>query len=226
MDLQDFAYVASHDLQEPLRAVAGFCQLLEEKYGDSFDQEGRDYLEFVIDGAHRMQALLTGLLQFARVRSRGQPFAEVDCNEAFDDAVANMASNIGSAGANVSRGNLPVVSADSAQMTQLMQNLISNSIKYRNAAPPEVRMDVELHNGEWLFCLHDNGIGIDPEHRERIFVIFQRLHTRSEYAGTGIGLAVCKRIVERHHGRIWVESEPGNGSNFFFTIPANPANEP
>ncbi len=219
-ELQDFAFVASHDLQEPLRAITSFSQLIEEKFGDQFDEEAREYFDFIVDGGRRMQELLMGLLAFSRVRTRGLPMEMTDSNTAFEDAVYNLLTFIAEEGAEVTKSDLPTVRADPSQLVQVIQNLISNAVRYRKAdVPVHVHVDAVDENGEWLFSVSDNGIGIEKEHLDRIFVIFQRLHTRAEFAGTGIGLAITKRIIERHHGRIWAESELGKGSTFYFTLP-------
>jgi signal transduction histidine kinase len=219
-DLEQFAYVASHDLQEPLRAVVGFCQLLKRRYEGKLDDKADEYLLDIFDGANRMRTLINDLLQFSRVGRAQTPFQPVACREAVDQALDQLANSIMEAKARVCCGDLPTVSADRTQLVQLFQNLISNAIKYRTPEPPEINITAERLDEEWKFSIRDNGIGIDPQFRERIFVIFQRLHTRNDYSGTGIGLALCKRIVERHGGRIWVESELDEGSTFCFTIPA------
>ncbi len=219
-DLQQFAHVASHDLQEPLRAVSGFCQLLARRYEDTVDETGKDYLGHIVDGVSRMQSLLTGLLEFSRINARDEPFTMVDSNVALADAMANLRATIEDAGAVIESGDLPTVWADESQIVQLFQNLIANAIKYCNAGPPRIKIDATKQDGEFLFSVQDNGIGIDMNQAERIFVIFQRLHTRQEFPGTGIGLAICKRIVDRHQGRIWVDAELDHGSTFYFTLKA------
>jgi light-regulated signal transduction histidine kinase (bacteriophytochrome) len=213
--LEQFAYVASHDLQEPLRMVASYLGLLERRYRGRLDEKADKFIHYAVDGAARMQALIEDLLTYSRVGRQGKPFEPTDC----DAVVAAVVADLGSQGAAVSCAGLPTVLADRGQLTQLFQNLIGNALKFCNGAPPRVEVRAERRGGEWLFAVRDNGIGIAPEHRERIFVIFQRLHTRAQYPGTGIGLAICKKVVERHGGRIWVESEPGQGSTFFFTLP-------
>jgi PAS domain S-box-containing protein len=219
-DLEQFAYVASHDLQEPLRAVAGYCQLLERRYVGALDEQGDTYLQHVVEGAQRMQQLIDDLLQYSRVSRKRDEFEPTDLRDAVEQAKLMMKTPIEQSGATIHCESLPVVMADRAQQVQLFQNLISNAIKYRGDEPPAVVISAEDRDGEVVISVCDNGIGIEPEFFDRIFVIFKRLHTRDEYAGTGIGLAVCKRIVDRHRGRIWVESEPGQGCDFRFTIPS------
>jgi PAS domain S-box-containing protein len=219
-ELQQFAYVASHDLQEPLRAVANFTQLLAERYAPQLDDDARDFIAFAVDGAVRMQALIQDLLAYSRVGTKGRVLEPVDCNEALGHAVSNLRISIAENAALVSHEELPVIQADAIQLVQLFQNLIGNGIKFRGVNPPRVHVSAVRQDGYWTFSVRDNGIGIEAQYAERIFDIFQRLHRREEYPGTGIGLAVCKKIVERHGGKIGVESEPGNGSTFSFSIPA------
>ena len=219
-ELQQFAYVASHDLQEPIRMVSSYVQLLERRYKDELDDDARDFIAFAVDGANRMQRLINGLLAYSRIETRGQPFESTESSAALRDALANLALTIKEANATVTHDPLPRVMADEVQLIQTFQNLISNAIKFRrNGVVPQVHVSAEKQDDQWLFLVRDNGIGIDARQQERAFAVFQRLHTREEYPGTGIGLAVCKRIIERHGGSIWVESEPGQGSTFYFTIP-------
>lgn len=219
-DLEQFAYVASHDLQEPLRMVASYVQLLEKKYKGKLDEKASTYMHFAVDGAQRMQKLVEGLLTYSRVTTRRAEFSPVDVNKIFSLAVANLSATIQESRAEITKDDLPMVSADETQLVQLFQNLIGNGVKYRKSSTrPRVHVSAKRDEKEHLFSVHDNGIGIEQEYYDRIFQIFQRLHTREEYSGTGIGLAICKRIVERHRGRIWVESTPEKGSTFFFTIP-------
>ena len=218
-DLEQFAYVASHDLQEPLRMVATYTQLLAERYQGKLDENADKYIRYAVDGALRMQTLVKDLLAFSRVGRLGQPAQETDCNLVVRSVMANLQAVIQETGARIRCHALPTLFADQTELLQLFQNLIGNAIKFRGAESPEVRISAKKKNKEWLFCVEDNGIGIAPEHVEDVFVIFKRLHTREEYAGSGIGLAICKKIVEHNHGAIWVESKPGQGSTFRFTWP-------
>jgi signal transduction histidine kinase len=220
-ELEQFAYVASHDLQEPLRMVSSYTQLLEQRYRDQLDDDAREFINYAVDGARRMQRLINDLLELSRVSTRGKPLEPIDANEVLGAVRANLSAAIEDSGALVTSDELPTVKADSTQLGQLLQNLIGNAIKFHGADAPRVHISAREQRGEWVFSVKDNGIGIAREYFDRIFVIFQRLHATATYPGTGIGLAVCKRIVERHGGRIWVESESGNGSSFFFTIPSS-----
>ncbi|MBU1670701.1 MAG: HAMP domain-containing protein [Actinobacteria bacterium] len=218
-ELEQFAYVASHDLQEPLRAVTSYAELLEMKYSDVLDERAMKYLGHMTGGVTRMQALINDLLSYSRVGTRGKELAPAGMDKALDEALQNLEKALEESGARVTRDPLPEVEADATQVRQLFQNLIGNAVKFRGDRVPEIHVGVERRNGEWLFSVKDNGIGFDPKYNDRVFEIFQRLHGRKEYEGTGIGLALCRRIVERHGGRIWVESEPGVGTTFFFTMP-------
>ena len=220
-ELKQFAYVASHDLQEPLRAVSGFCELLREDYGDQLDAKGKEFINHAVSGAHRMQTLIQALLQYSRVATRAQEFEITDCNHIVNVAIENLQVALEEAQGEVHSNSLPTVMADSTQLMQLFQNLISNAVRFRRAeAPPRITVSAERDGMEWKFEVRDNGIGIDPQHCDRIFAVFQRLNPREEYEGTGIGLAICKRVVERHGGRIWCESQSGAGTSVYFTLPA------
>jgi signal transduction histidine kinase len=221
-ELQHFAYIASHDLQEPLRMIASFLQLLKLDYGDRIDVEGKEYIRFAVEGAGRMQALIEDLLTYSRVETKGREFAPIDMEEILERVIIDLQKIIQESGATVTHDPLPTIKADSLQMMQLLQNLINNGIKFHRDEPPRVHVSARLEEGQWHFLVTDNGIGIEPQYQDRIFIIFQRLHTRDEYPGTGIGLAVCKRIIDRHGGRIWIESELGKGSTFHYTIPVDP----
>ncbi len=218
-DLQQFAYVASHDLQEPLRMVASYTQLLAKRYKGKLDQDADEFIAFAVNGANRMQALIQDLLAFSRVDTQGQHFEPTSVETLFGYALDNLKGGIEESGAVVTHDPLPTVKGDERQLLHLLQNLLSNAIKFRKQDPPLVHISAEKRDREWLFSVRDNGIGIDPQYAERIFVIFQRLHTNAEYPGTGIGLSLCKKIVERHGGRIWMESQLGQGAAFFFTLP-------
>ena len=206
--------------------VASFTQLLANRYQGKLDADADEFIAYVVDGALRMQVLLNDLLAYSRVGTRGKPFKWTFCEAVFDQAVANMKVAIEHGGAIVSHDPLPTVMAEEGQLVQLFQNLIGNAIKFRRTEPPHIHISAEQRANEWVFSVQDNGIGIDPQYTERIFVIFQRLHTREEYDGTGMGLAICKKIVERHGGHIWVESQPGEGSTFYFTIPRTGGESP
>ena len=220
-ELQQFAYVASHDLQEPLRMVASFTQLLGRRYKEKLDDDARDFINYAVDGATRMQTLITDLLSYSRVGTQGKPLESTRCDDVLDRVLNhNLSLAIKESGAVITRDPLPTVMADPLQLGQLFQNLIANAIKFRGKDRPSVQIFAERRNGDWEISVCDNGIGISQEHADRIFVIFQRLHTKTEYPGTGIGLAICKKIAERHGGRIWVEPTRGGGSTFRFTIPS------
>ena len=218
-ELEQFAYVASHDLQEPLRAVTGYLGLIEKQLGDQLEDKVRHHVDGAVQGASRMHTLITDLLALSRVGTRGHALEPADLNAALDQALEGLGASVRETGARITRDPLPILSVDASQMAQLFQNLIGNALKFRGERPPEIHVSVERKTGQWVFGVLDNGIGIESQYFERIFLIFQRLHTRKHYSGTGIGLAICKKIVERHGGAIWVESQPGQGSTFYFSIP-------
>ena len=217
-ELEQFAYVASHDLQEPLRAIAGCAQLLRQRYQGKLDADADEIVSNVVEGAERMTALIQAILMLSRVSSHGATFVRVESGSLLQDALRNLSVAIEDSAATISHAELPAVYADPTQLTQLFQNLLSNAIKYRSARRPELHVSAEPVDDGWCFSIRDNGIGIERQYYERIFGIFQRLHTRSKYPGTGIGLAICKKIVERHNGRIWVQATPELGSTFCFTL--------
>jgi PAS domain S-box-containing protein len=217
-DLQQFAYVASHDLQEPLRMVASFTQLLAKRYQGKLDQDAQDFIKYAVDGATRMQALISDLLAYSRVDRREKPLKLTSCDAIFEQVLVNLKLAISDSGAVITHDPLPVIMVDAAQLGQLFQNLLSNAIKFRSEKPTRVHFSSERNGNGWKISVQDNGIGISPEYRDRVFLIFQRLHTTAEYPGTGMGLAICKKIVERHGGRIWIESPPEGGSIFSFTL--------
>lgn len=220
-ELQQFAYVASHDLQEPLRMITSYLQLVERRYAEQLDNDGREFIGFAVDGASRLKALINDLLAYSRVQSQEKDFALLDVNRIYDQAIKNLEISIEETGAQITHDPLPEVMGSENLLTLLFQNLISNAIKYRREEAPAIHVGCNRQGREWHFTVRDNGVGIEPEYLERIFIIFQRLHSKDEYSGTGIGLAICKKVVERHDGRIWVESTVGQGSTFHFTIPAN-----
>jgi PAS domain S-box-containing protein len=219
-ELEQFAYVASHDLQEPLRVVGSYTQLLAKRYKGSLDPKADEFIAFIVDGTTRMQRLIQDLLSFARISTRGKTLTPVNSQQVLDRSLASLTSRIQASQAVITCDPLPMVNGDELQLGQLFQNLIGNAIKYRSDAPPRIHVSAGRKGAEWRFSVSDNGIGIEPQYKDQIFEIFQRLHGIGEYEGTGIGLAVCKKIVERHRGKIWVESELGKGSNFIFTLPA------
>ena len=218
-DLQQFAYVASHDLQEPLRNVVSCLQLLEKEYKDKLDPTADQYIRYSVEGAVRMKTLILDLLAYSRVATKGRPPERIDSELVLDVTLKNLHSAISETGAVISHDPLPTIIADGAQLLQVFQNLIGNAIKFRRDGPPQINVSAVKDKNEWIFSIKDNGIGIEARHLDRIFVIFQRLHKRSEYGGTGMGLAIAKKVVERHGGRIWAESEPGVGTTFLFTLP-------
>ncbi len=218
-DLQQFAYITSHDLQEPLRMVSSYLQLLERRYKNQLDANADEFIGFAVDGANRMHNMIVDLLEYSRIETRGRKFVSVDSENTFKEVLANLKVAIEEANASVTHDHLPTITADETQFSRVLQNLIANAIKFRGTESPQIHVGAKREGNEWVFSVKDNGIGIDPKYFGRLFQIFQRLHTREEYPGTGIGLAVSKRIIERHGGRIWIESEPSEGSTFYFTIP-------
>jgi PAS domain S-box-containing protein len=218
-ELEQFAYVASHDMQEPLRMIASYVQLLARRYKGRLDDDADEFIAYAVDGAKRMQQMINDLLAYSRVGRRAEHFKTVECEDCLDWALMNLASLIAESSTVITRDPLPVVTACSGQLGQLFQNLVGNAIRFRAGSPPRIHVSTERKGDEWLFSVRDNGIGFDMKYADRIFMIFQRLHGRQNYSGTGIGLAICRKIVERHGGRIWVESSPGKGTTFYFTIP-------
>ncbi len=217
-ELEQFAYIASHDLREPLRMVTSFTQLLAKRYSGKLDSEADKIINFAVDGAERMEALIEGLLAYSRIGSQGKTFQSVNCEEVLERVLSNLNLAIEETKAQITRNPLPTVIGDATQIVQLFQNLVANAIKYHSEEPPIIDIGAEAQPQEWLFWVKDNGIGIDPRYSDRIFQIFQRLHTRQEYPGTGIGLAICHKIVEHHGGKIWVESAVEQGATFYLTL--------
>ncbi|HEX5308453.1 MAG TPA: ATP-binding protein [Solirubrobacteraceae bacterium] len=224
-ELEQFAYVASHDLQEPLRKIASFCQALQQRYGGQLDDRADQYIDFAVDGAKRMQALINDLLAFSRVGRDGRANEHVELQDALSDARRALAALLESNDARIEHGPLPAVRGDRAQLASLFQNLIGNAVKFRGPQAPLVRIEAERQDEMWQLSCSDNGIGIDPEYAERIFLIFQRLHTREAYDGSGIGLAMCRKIVEYHGGRIWLDPDQRQGARFCFTLPIDEEDE-
>jgi PAS domain S-box-containing protein len=221
-ELEQFAYVSSHDLQEPLRMISSYLQLLQRRYQGSLDDKADKYIYYAVDGASRMQNLINDLLEFSRVTTRARDPVPMDSEFILDQVLSNLEVFIEENEATVSHCSLPEVMADYSQMVQVFQNLIINGIKFRSEEAPQIHISAEKKESEWVFSVQDNGIGIDPQYSKKIFEVFKRLHKKEEYPGTGIGLAICKKIVERHGGRIWVESELDKGSTFYFTLPISP----
>ena len=224
VDLKQFAYVVSHDLQEPLRSIRSFAQLLEKRYKDKLDDKANEFIDYIVSGVQKMELLIKDLLEYSQVEAKRQNFRSIKCSVALEEAIYNLRTAIKESNVELTYDLLPTVTADASQLSRLFQNLIGNACKFRGNEPLKIHISAQQKGNEWVFSIKDNGIGIEPKFFERIFAIFQRLHTRDEYQGTGIGLAVCKKIVERHGGRIWVESEAGKGSTFYFTIPDQEGN--
>jgi PAS domain S-box-containing protein len=218
-ELQQFAYVASHDLQEPLRMVASYTQLLAERYKGRLDSDADEFIAYAVDGSNRMQVLIQDLLAYSRAGTNGKALREIPSENALKEALVNLRATIQESGAIVTHDPLPLITTDGTQLAQIFQNLIGNAIKYRGAAVPNVHISAVKNGNEWIFSIRDNGLGIDPQYFDRIFVLFQRLHGQAEFKGTGIGLAICKKMLERLGGRIWVESQPEKGSTFHFALP-------
>ena len=216
--LEHFAYATSHDLQEPLRMVSTYLQLIEERYRDTLDEDGREFIDFAVNGADRMREMIDALLEYSRVETEGQPFEPVDLDDILDEVIDDLQFRIEESEAEISRDGLPTMHGDPDQLREVFQNLLDNAIEYSGDAPPEIHVGADRDGDRWVITVDDEGIGIDPDDQDRVFEVFQRLHTREEHDGTGIGLALCERIVERHGGEIWVESEPGEGSTFSFTL--------
>jgi PAS domain S-box-containing protein len=218
-ELQQFAYVASHDLQEPLRMVTAYLSLLEKKYGDQLDPKGKSYITFAVEGGKRMRALIDDLLEYSRVETMGKPLAVVNMTAVVNDTIRSLKAPIEETRAEIAVDPMPTIIADGAQMTQVMQNLIENAIRFHGDERPQIHITATIGEKEWTFAVKDNGIGVNPAYQDRMFQIFQRLHSKEKYPGTGVGLAIVKRIIDRHGGRVWVESEEGKGATFYFTIP-------
>ena len=218
-ELERFAYVSSHDLQEPLRMVTLYSQLLERRYKDSLDDDADDFIEYIVENAKRMKYLIDDLLEYSRITSQAKEFENINLDKVLESVLSNLSIIIIENNVNVTHDSLPTVFADKNQILQVFENLITNAIKFRGKKSPKIDISAKKSDKEWTFAVKDNGIGIKPEHQKQIFEVFKRLHTREEYPGTGIGLSIVQKIIEKHNGRIWVESEPGKGSTFYFTLP-------
>jgi light-regulated signal transduction histidine kinase (bacteriophytochrome) len=218
-ELEQFAYISAHDLQEPLRQVRSYVQLVRERYGEKFDGKGAQCMGFIYEGADRMSALVTGLLAYSQIGGRNRKREKVAGESALITAMGELKALIDQTGAHITYDRLPTLHADNMQLVQLFENLVGNAIKFRrDGISPEIHIGCRQDSGNWLFWIKDNGIGIDPQHHEKVFLIFQRLHGLGKYAGTGIGLAICRKIVEQHGGRMWLESKAGEGATFYFTL--------
>ena len=218
-ELERFAYVSSHDLQEPLRMITLYSQLLEKRYKNRLDEDADDFIEYIVENAKRMKYLIDDLLEYSRVTSKAKEFKNIDLEKVLEKILSNLSMFIVENNVNVTHDPLPTIFADKNQMMQVLENLITNAIKFRSKKSPKIDVSAQRDEKEWIFAVKDNGIGINPKHQEQIFEVFKRLHTREQYAGTGIGLSIAQKIIERHNGRMWVESELGKGSTFYFTIP-------
>jgi len=219
-ELESFAYITSHDLQEPLRTIASYAQLIERRYKDKLDPDADEFIEFMVDGSRRMKQMIQGLLDYSRVGTRGHEFTEFESEDALNYALSNLGTAISKADAEITSDELPVTFADKDQMVRVFQNLIGNALKFhREGLKPKIHISARKEDGEYIFSISDNGIGLEEQYSNQIFEVFKRLHAIGEYHGTGIGLAIVKRIIDRHGGRVWVESEPCVGSTFYFTIP-------
>ena len=221
-ELQQFAYIASHDLREPLRTITSYLKLLEKRYGEQLDAEAKEFIDIAVEGAQRMAGLIDGLLDFSRVESAGREAEPIPLDTVLNDVLTDLHQIIEDTGAIITHDSLPLVLADPLQCRQLLQNLVANALKFRSAEIPQIHLSARPEGSQWIISVRDNGIGIKPQFQQRIFQIFQRLHTRESYPGMGLGLAICQRIVERHGGRIWVESEVGEGAIFSFSLPTSP----
>jgi light-regulated signal transduction histidine kinase (bacteriophytochrome) len=218
-ELEQFAYVSSHDLKEPLRMVILFSQLLQKRYQNRLDDDADEFIEYIVEGAQRMNQLITDLLTYSRVTTHAKEFQRVDLERVLDDVLASLSVSLKESKATITHDPLPTIFSEPSQMGQVFQNLIANAIKFKGPKTPEIHISAVKGENKWIFKVSDNGIGIDPEHQEQIFDVFRRLHTRKKFPGTGIGLSICQKIIKNHGGKIWVESEPGQGSSFYFTIP-------
>lgn len=221
-ELEHFGFIASHDLKEPLRGVANYTQMLQLHLGSKFDEEAREFMKYILDSVTRVNGLIDDLLNYSRIGSGAPDFSEVDCTAVVSDVISNLETSIKECQCTISVSDLPVIRGNRTELTQLFQNLLSNSIKYRSAIAPEINVQALRDETSWIFSVRDNGIGIDPKYFAKVFVLFQRLHGKDAYSGTGVGLAICKKVVERAGGKIWVESKPGRGSTFYFSLPALP----